>query len=95
MLTRKPSVATDDAQDGGPLFTRQGMPSVFAIVPPASTADPRGEGGQPEACRLVSVNLSAYLDGELDPDQARLVENHLNTCPNCADLLVETNNIDF
>ena len=43
-----------------------------------------GNGGGSDACDLVSVNLSAYQDGELDPDQMRLVVNHLTTCPQCA-----------
>ena len=94
MLTRKPSFVTDDAQDGNPLFTRLGMPSIYARVPPTPTAAQRGEGGEPEACRLVSVNLSAYLDDELDTDQAQLITDHLNSCPGCAELMVAMETAD-
>jgi hypothetical protein len=87
MLNRKPSVLADDPMGGGPLFTAPGMPSVFAPVPPTSDAGWDPSDREPEACRLVSVNLSAYLDNELDPDQAQLIANHLGTCAGCAALL--------
>jgi len=87
MLTRKPSRLTDDVQDGNPLFMQRGMPSDFALVPPTPVAGEGWEDGNREACRLVSVNLSAFLDNELDPDQAQLIEKHLNSCAGCAALL--------
>lgn len=34
-------------------------------------------------CRDVSQRLDDYLDGALAPDQARLVEAHLEACPAC------------
>jgi anti-sigma factor RsiW len=43
-----------------------------------------GRGGD-DACEFVSVNLSAYQDGELDPDSLKLIVSHLAHCPNCAD----------
>lgn len=48
-----------------------------------------GKGGWPgrggdDACEFVSVNLSAYQDGELDPDSLKLIVSHLTHCPNCA-----------
>ena len=94
MLTRKPSFVAEDAQGGSPLFTPQEMPSLFAIVPPTPAGGPQREGGEPESCRLVSVNLSAYLDDELDADQAQLVTDHLNTCPGCAGLLDAMESMD-
>jgi len=87
MLTRKPSYTQDDANAGNPLFAKQGQPVDFAVVPPTPSAGDRWEGGQPEACRLVAVNLSAYLDNELDPDQSEMVTAHLEACADCADLL--------
>ncbi|MCG8469714.1 MAG: anti-sigma factor [Gemmatimonadetes bacterium] len=33
--------------------------------------------------------LSEYLDGELDPSDAALVERHLETCEDCAQILTE------
>lgn len=48
-----------------------------------------GKGGWPgrggdDACEFVSVNLSAYQDGELDPDTLKLIVSHLAHCPSCA-----------
>ncbi len=48
-----------------------------------------GKGGWPgrggdDACEFVSVNLSAYQDGELDPDSLTLIVSHLAHCPHCA-----------
>jgi anti-sigma factor RsiW len=48
-----------------------------------------GKGGWPgrggdDACEFVSVNLSAYQDGELDPDSLNLIVSHLAHCPHCA-----------
>ncbi len=34
-------------------------------------------------CRNVSKNLSAYLQGELEPGTARSIEGHLANCPSC------------
>ena len=35
-------------------------------------------------CRDCTELLTAFLDGELAPDQAQLVESHLEVCPSCA-----------
>ena len=40
--------------------------------------------GGDDACEFVSVNLSAYQDGELDPDSLKLIVSHLAHCPHCA-----------
>ncbi len=34
-------------------------------------------------CRQVMRALQAFLDGELDPEQAELVAEHLETCQGC------------
>ena len=34
-------------------------------------------------CEAVQEILSAFLDGELEPDQASLVQEHLRACANC------------
>ena len=78
MLTHRNSTQNSDPQPGsGP------QTASFAVVPPA---DPRGqEGGEGggDACKLVTVNLSAYMDDELDLDQVRVIEAHLYQCPDC------------
>jgi len=48
-----------------------------------------GKGGWPgrggdDACEFVSVSLSAYQDGELDPESLQLIVSHLAHCPHCA-----------
>ena len=45
------------------------------------------------SCPLARSMVSDYIDGELPPDQARSLEEHLQTCPFCPPLyasLVET-----
>lgn len=45
------------------------------------------------ACPQARSMVSDYIDGELPPDQARALEEHLETCPNCPPVyasLVET-----
>ena len=45
------------------------------------------------SCPLARSMVSDYIDGELRPDQARSLEDHLETCPFCPPLyasLVET-----
>ena len=45
------------------------------------------------SCPLARSMVSDYIDGELPPDQARSLEEHLETCPFCPPLyasLVET-----
>jgi anti-sigma factor RsiW len=34
-------------------------------------------------CRVMEERLSAWLDGELEPDEIALVEAHLEVCPAC------------
>jgi len=58
-----------------------------SALPPTGRSG--GKGGWPgrggdDACAFVSVNLSAYQDGELDPDSLKLIVSHLAHCPNCA-----------
>lgn len=87
MLTRKPSYTKDDAKDGNPLYFAEGNPSAFAVVPPTPNSGDDWEDRDRESCRLVSVSLSAYLDGELDPEQTQLINKHLNQCADCAAML--------
>jgi anti-sigma factor RsiW len=45
------------------------------------------------SCPQARSMVSDYIDGDLLPDQARSLEEHLETCPNCPPLyasLVET-----
>ncbi len=35
------------------------------------------------ACRNIEEMMSAYLDGEVSPDEERLVREHLASCPGC------------
>lgn len=35
-------------------------------------------------CTKIDSMLSSYLDGELRPEERRLVEAHLKACPHCA-----------
>ena len=34
-------------------------------------------------CHEIKEKLGAYLDGELPPDQAKMVSEHLESCPTC------------
>lgn len=52
-----------------------------------------GRGGD-DACDFVSVNLSAYQDGELDSDSLKLIVSHLAHCPNCADAFDALQSVD-
>lgn len=38
------------------------------------------------SCGAARLLVSDYIDGELDPDVARLLEGHLRTCRNCPPL---------
>ena len=40
-----------------------------------------------EHCRAVRVQMSEYLDGELDPRAAAKVRRHALMCPNCRRML--------
>ena len=40
-----------------------------------------------QRCRHVRGQLSDYLDGELDPQEAAAVERHTRWCPNCRRML--------
>ncbi len=45
------------------------------------------------SCPAARSMVSDYIDGDLDADLARSLEDHLETCPNCPPLyasLVET-----
>ena len=85
MLSRHTN-ARRNPQDVNSLRLPQVTDYPFAVVPPVfgDTDFGGGDEGGNEACRLVTVNLSAYLDGELDDDQQRVVEAHLDRCPTCS-----------
>jgi len=42
--------------------------------------------GQPMRCWQARRHVSGYLDGELEPDRRRAVEEHLAICPTCPPL---------
>jgi RNA polymerase sigma-70 factor (ECF subfamily) len=42
--------------------------------------------GVPLRCWDARAHVSDYLDGDIDPDVARRVEQHLETCPTCPPL---------
>jgi anti-sigma factor RsiW len=37
-----------------------------------------------DACTAILMNISAYLDGELDTSACAAIEAHSATCPHCA-----------
>ena len=41
-------------------------------------------GGQP--CSATLKHLYEFLDRELSPEQLRTIQEHLNACPECADV---------
>lgn len=49
---------------------------------------------QAQGCDFVTTNLSAYLDGELDCTQTRLVGSHLGKCPRCSEILEALSGVD-
>lgn len=86
MLKRNELDLIGDPQNAG-RSSRNGSFSgaSFVIVPPGGTSGGgEGGGGGSDACDLVMTNLSAYQDGELDPDQQRIMDAHLAKCPACA-----------
>ena len=90
MATDRPSLLMVDLPNGNTGFY-PGTPAGSIPAPPAS-GDGFGfnfgsDDPQSEACRLVAVNLSAYLDSELDADLETIVEDHLNHCADCATLI--------
>ncbi|MBI3993613.1 MAG: zf-HC2 domain-containing protein [Candidatus Lambdaproteobacteria bacterium] len=40
-----------------------------------------------QACAEMAVELSAYFDGELAPDERAAVKAHLDDCPACREAL--------
>jgi hypothetical protein len=38
-------------------------------------------------CERMEEFLSPYIENELTPEQKKMVDGHLRTCPNCAELL--------
>ncbi len=44
-------------------------------------------------CEQIKVLLAGYQDGELDPEQKKMVEDHLKTCPACRDELARLNKV--
>ncbi len=53
---------------------------------PGSPADDGMEGGV--SCEEAAERLFEWLDGELDPDEAAGVGEHLETCARCYPVLV-------
>jgi len=47
-----------------------------------------------DQCDKIKDKLSAYLDGELSPDEMAEVAAHLETCPNCSALLEKMRRVD-
>ncbi|HLV80973.1 MAG TPA: zf-HC2 domain-containing protein [Chthonomonadaceae bacterium] len=83
MLKRTAPIA--DAQGAGNAAQDESVTGPFAPIPPTDARElPGGSGEGSDACRLVLTHLSAYQDGELDPDPQRVVEAHLANCPGCA-----------
>lgn len=83
-----------DAAGNSEKMPLSGLHSVGSVPP---TDNPGGYGdGDPgdEACNLVFVNLAAYQDQELDPDQLAVVEAHLNRCPRCMARLTTLQELD-
>jgi RNA polymerase sigma-70 factor (ECF subfamily) len=52
----------------------------------ADDARRRASLDQPLRCWRARRHVSSYLDGELDADTRRAVEDHLATCPTCPPL---------
>jgi anti-sigma factor (TIGR02949 family) len=46
-------------------------------------ADPRGPGPDDLACIDLVNRVTEYLDGELNEDQRRSIEQHLEGCEGC------------
>ena len=91
MLTREQiqeSMEDEDSQEMERAVTLRAFPTNDRnALPPTGRSG--GKGGWPgrggdDACEFVSVNLSAYQDGELDPDSLNLIVSHLTHCPHCA-----------
>jgi anti-sigma factor RsiW len=68
--------------------------SLTVVPPPPGTAGGSGGNGGSEACNLVVVNLSAYLDDELDPDMQQVVEAHLRNCSRCTEVVAALQTTD-
>jgi anti-sigma factor RsiW len=90
MLTREQKIqdGMEEPQEMDLTVTLPGFPARDRnALPPTGRSGGRGgwpgRGGD-DACEFVSVNLSAYQDGELDPDSLNLIVSHLTHCPNCA-----------
>jgi anti-sigma factor (TIGR02949 family) len=46
-------------------------------------AQPRGPDADDLACVDLVNSVTEYLDGELDEDQRKRIERHLEECPGC------------
>ncbi len=47
-----------------------------------------------DKCDKIRTKLSAYLDGELSPDEMAEVAEHLESCPDCSALLEKMRQVD-
>ena len=86
MTSDRPSDLMADLRNGVS-DSPSGNPSGFVPAPPYKGGFNSDDSFKPEACRIVAVNLSSYLDAELDQDQDEMIENHLDHCNDCTSLL--------
>jgi anti-sigma factor RsiW len=76
MLTNRTNHRADNPAD---------KDNPFPVAPFA--AAPSDADGSGDDCTRTAANLAAYLDEELDMNQRRAVESHLNLCAACASTL--------
>jgi anti-sigma factor RsiW len=73
-------------------------PGSIGAMPPMPPSDYDGGMGDHnpryEACDLIMVNLSAYLDGELDQDTFDLVNSHIDRCSRCTAIFASMQQLD-
>ena len=91
----KISVAAAELQSGNGAV----LHSLFGNdgPPPGFTSGGGNGGSDPfhEACSLVSVNLAAYQDGELDQDTYEAVDTHIAHCNRCSAMLFSLQETDI
>ena len=69
-------------QDRGDVKADLSPRVAFSVIPP--TPGSANGAGDPDGCRLVELNLSAYQDDELDPEMRGIIDAHLTYCSQCA-----------